>query len=92
MGQAEEMGTIPKTNIISLLILERKGVPIRPTWPNSPQLSQTTPMDSTFVLVFFLILVLVHVLILIESTSSFCPLVSVIVASSVVKNMDFHGF
>ena len=48
LGQAEGMGTIPKTNIISLLILERKGVPIRPTWPNSPQLSQTTPMDSTF--------------------------------------------
>ena len=48
LGQAEGMGTIPKTNRISLLILERKGVPIRPIWPNSPQLSQSTPMDSTF--------------------------------------------
>ena len=43
LGQAEGMGTIPKTNRISLLILERKGVPIRPILPNSPQLSQSTP-------------------------------------------------
>jgi hypothetical protein len=48
LGQAEGMGTIPKTNRISLLILERKGVPICPIWPNSPQLSQSTPMDSIF--------------------------------------------
>ena len=25
-----------------------KGVPIRPIWPNSAQLSQSTPMESTF--------------------------------------------